>query len=250
MDVFRSDDLLRAAIRRAYTIWPDRYGANASCLRRMLRSFPSAASVSNYRPTTAKAIVEKYSPEASAILDFSAGYGGRMLGTLAAGRRYIGVEPNASQVRGCRRMQRAIGNVGFALPQATLIHGAAEESLPEMQSAVADLVFSSPPFFNWERYSQNKAQSFRRYPTYELWERRFLRPVLAECYRILRRKGMMAINVTNGNRLPTADVVSDAARQTGFAPLEVLAMVFPKTPYLHPRDGSATKRELIMLFRK
>src|SRR5205807_9970347 len=50
MQVFKDDNLLRKAIERSFTIWPDRFGANASCMRRMLKTFPGAASVSNYRP--------------------------------------------------------------------------------------------------------------------------------------------------------------------------------------------------------
>jgi hypothetical protein len=44
MDVFNDDQLLRKAIERALTIWPDRFGANASCLRRMLKTFSDTAS--------------------------------------------------------------------------------------------------------------------------------------------------------------------------------------------------------------
>src|ERR1035438_4229394 len=46
MDVFRNDEFLRAAIGRAFLIWPTRYSANASSLRRMLKTFPGAAGVS------------------------------------------------------------------------------------------------------------------------------------------------------------------------------------------------------------
>src|ERR1051326_5786207 len=37
-EVFLDDRLLRKAIERALTIWPDRFGVNASCLRRILKS--------------------------------------------------------------------------------------------------------------------------------------------------------------------------------------------------------------------
>src|SRR5271166_1874874 len=44
MEIFNDDQLLRLAIERSLTIWPDRFGANASCLRRMLKSYPGSAS--------------------------------------------------------------------------------------------------------------------------------------------------------------------------------------------------------------
>ena len=55
MDVFLDDDLLLAALKRAWKVWPDRFGANASSLRRMLKTFPGTASVSNFRPTLLEA---------------------------------------------------------------------------------------------------------------------------------------------------------------------------------------------------
>lgn len=77
MDVFLDDALLIAALKRAWTVWPDRFGANASCLRRMLKTFPGTASVSNFRPTLARAIVARYSPPGGTVVDFSAGFGGQ-----------------------------------------------------------------------------------------------------------------------------------------------------------------------------
>ena len=102
-------------IERALTIWPDRFGANASCLRRILKTFSDTASVSNYRPMVAKAVMAKYSQEGP-VVNFSAGYGGRLLGALALNKPYIGIEPNSDQVVGFRRMIKSLGRLKFSLP--------------------------------------------------------------------------------------------------------------------------------------
>ncbi len=250
MDVFQDDDLLRAAIERAFRIWPNRYSANSSSLRRILKSFPSAASVSNYNPGIAKAIVEQFSPPDGRVIDFCAGYGGRLLGCLAAGRTYVGIEPNASQIRGFERMRRAISDAGFDFPKSYFIRGPAEECFAEISSRTADLIFSSPPFFDWERYSRSRNQSYKRYPTYDLWDAGFLRPVLAEGYRVLRARGFLAINVTNGDRLPSVDHVRTAGTHAGFRLRHVYPRAFPKIPYLHPRNGKPIKHELVLVFQK
>jgi hypothetical protein len=120
----------------------------------------------------------------------------------------------------------------------------------KLATASAELVFSSPPFFDWEHYSKSDTQSFRRFPTYPIWLSSFLRPVIAESYRILERHGYLALNVTNGNRLPSARDVKEAARCVGFRLLRTYQVVFPKIPYLHPRDGKPAKTELLLVFRK
>jgi SAM-dependent methyltransferase len=250
IEVFNDDVLLRCAIQRSLTIWPDRFGANASCLRRMLKSYPGAASVSNYRPMIARAIVSKYSPESGQVLDFAAGYGGRLLGTMAAGRSYLGIEPNREQVLGFRKMVDAVKSAGFPLAHVKILNGRAEYKLPKLSPAFADLVFSSPPFFNWEHYSLDHTQSFRCYPEYDLWKARFFEPVIAESFRILKNGGHLALNVTNGKRLPSAEDVKNVAAQMGFRLRSTSRVLFPKLPYLHPRDGNAVKSELLLVFRK
>ena len=250
MDVFKDDDLLRKAITRSLTIWPRRFGANASCLRRILKSFTSTASVSNYRPAVAKAIISKYSRSKSLVVDFSAGYGGRLLGALALNRQYIGIEVNKSQILGYRRMRRAIITAGFELPESRFFCGRAERHLSKISARSADLVYSSPPFFNWERYSTSREQSYKRYNNYDRWKSEFLVPVIKQSNRILSPKGYLVLNVTGGNRLPTPSDVVSAARQLGFTLVRSHRMIFPKVPYLHPRNGNPTKKEVLLVFQK
>lgn len=249
MDVFSDDELLREAITRALTIWPDRFGANASCLRRMLKTFSDAASVSNYRPIVAKAIIAKYS-KVGPIVDFSAGYGGRLLGALALNRPYVGIEPNAAQNVGFRRMISALERLEFTLPKVELLIGVAEKELKRLPASFAELVFSSPPFFNWERYSEAGTQSFKRFPDYDVWLNNFLTPVIAHSYRILKERGYLALNVTNGKRRPSSIDVKKTAVSIGFKPLTFYEMLFPKVPYLHPRNGQPSKTELLLVFQK
>ena len=251
MQVFKDDALLKNAIKRSFMLWPDRFGANASCLRRILKTYPGAASVSNYRPMIAKAIIARYCPKGGTVIDFAAGYGGRLLGAIAAHRDYIGIEPNHGQIRGFVRMAAAIARAGFPVPELKFITGTAEEELQRLKSESATLVFSSPPFFNWEHYSRSHHQSFKRYPTYDVWLRQFMVPAIEQSYRLLSAGGYLALNVTNGNRRPTIEDVTEATRNAGFRRQPVLyQMVFPRVPYLHPRNSGPVKRELVMIFQK
>ena len=250
LEVFRDDKLLRKAIARSLSIWPDRFGTNASCLRRILKSFPSTAGASNFRPSIARALIAQYSNPDDLVVDFSAGFGGRLLGCMAAPRAYIGIEPNLRQVVGMKRMMTAIRANKISVPNFEFRCGCAEDELRHMPARSAGMVFSSPPFFDWERYSRSKKQSFVRYQDYGAWRRHFLQPVIAESFRILRPAGGLILSVTNGRRLPSAGDVEDIAVKVGFRLANTHYMSFPKIPYLHPRNGVATKHETVLVFQK
>ena len=49
-----------------------------------------------------------------------------------------------------------------------------------------DIVFTSPPYFNREQYSQDENQSFKAYSEYEDWRDNFLRPTLTTAYTYLK----------------------------------------------------------------
>jgi hypothetical protein len=250
MDVYLDDDLLLAALKRAWTVWPDRFGANASSLRRMLKTFPGTASVSNFRPTLARAIASRYSPTGGVIVDFAAGFGGRLLGCLTLDREYIGIEPSTRQLSGLRRTVRFLGRTGILPGRAQLHHGCAEDILGASVSVKAQLVFSSPPYYDWERYSRQPTQSYIRYRSYDDWVRGFLAPVIDQSYRTLDNAGRFVLNVSNGQRLPTPVDVEHLAKKAGFAVVERVPLLLARVPYLHPRGNGPYKPELLIVFRK
>ena len=54
------------------------------------------ATPTNYPPMRAKAIYERFCPKGGTIYDYSAGFGGRMLGALSSKYNftYVGTDPN------------------------------------------------------------------------------------------------------------------------------------------------------------
>ena len=250
MDCFKDDTCFKAALQRAFRIWPERHGANASCLRRMLKSFSNCAAVSNFRPSVARAVLQKFSRDNDPIVDFAAGYGGRLVGSLSLPRHYVGMEPCRAQVRGLRECIEVIRSLGVVPGTAEIHEACAEEQLPKMPSRSTGLVFSSPPYFDWERYSKQDTQSFIRYKTYSKWVESFLRPVVKESHRILANGGYLAINTPNGNsRLSILEDVRHAAKKAGFKPYRTYKLRLSKVPYLHPRNGEG-KWETLVVFKK
>jgi DNA modification methylase len=60
-----------------------------------------------------------------------------------------------------------------------------------------DFVFTSPPYFNREQYSQQETQSFKSHPTYEDWRDNFLKPTLKTAYEYLKNDRYLAWNIAN-----------------------------------------------------
>ncbi len=61
---------------------------------------------SNFRPAFAAYLYRTYAPENATVLDSSTGYGGRLVGAMAAGNvaHYIGIDPNEETYRANLRM--------------------------------------------------------------------------------------------------------------------------------------------------
>jgi hypothetical protein len=76
------------------------------------------------------------------------------------------------------------------------------EKDPAMQF---DLVFTSPPFFNLERYSNEATQSSSRYPKYEDWKQKFLFEMVTTSFNKLRPEGFFAIHLKNCQKHPICD---------------------------------------------
>jgi len=61
-----------------------------------------------------------------------------------------------------------------------------------------DLIFTSPPYFNREAYSEDENQSYKKYgSTYESWRDGFLRPTLETCVEYLKTNRCMLWNVAD-----------------------------------------------------
>ena len=60
-----------------------------------------------------------------------------------------------------------------------------------------DIVFTSPPYFNREQYSQDENQSFKAYSEYEDWRDNFLRPTLTTAYTYLKDDRYILWNIAD-----------------------------------------------------
>lgn len=247
-DVFGDDERLRRALAKAASFWPNRHCWNGQCLRSVLRIMHRLR-VSNFRPTVARALLHRYSGAGDAVLDFSAGYGGRLLGALTLARDYTGIDPARAQCRGLTSMAASMSAQSAAT--ALVLQGCAEQILPALASRSFSVVLSSPPYFNHEKYSDEETQSYIRYPTYREWKKKFLRVVLTESFRLLERGGHLLLNVANTGGFEIATDAEHVCRRYFGRPLRVLRLLMTNTPADRARSSPSMYRwEPVYVFRK
>lgn len=190
-----------------------------------------------FRPAIAKFIYTRYCPAGGLVWDPCSGFGGRLLGAHAAGVRYTGTDVDAETVEGNRKLAAVIGSA------AEIERCPAEEFSPP----AVDFVFTSPPYFDRERYSAEEGQSWRRYSTVDAWVAGFLRPVVERAWCALRSGGHLALNVAdlkrNGVAVPLVALTTAVAVSVGFAHVETLFMPLAAIKKKNPTEP-------VLVFRK
>ena len=189
-------------------------------MRSMLRRYTGTQMVSNFRPTAAAALydifVDKESPlegtEAGTVWDPSMGYGGRLLGAIAAGVNYIGTDPCIPTYEGLEKILKDYGHEHLSYQ---LLRQGSETYIPEENSI--DFVFTSPPYFGWEAYGDEPEQSSIKFDNSDIWKIEFLKKTIANAYHGLKPGKFLALNVANTKQYKTfeEDTV-DLAVEVGF----------------------------------
>jgi hypothetical protein len=194
-------------------------------IRRTLVLSGGLASVTKYRASLSKYLVKRY--EATRVLDPCIGWGGRMIGALAAGAEYTGYEPDPNTFRG---LQGILADIDSA---ADIHNTTAEDGLPHLPAECVDMILTSPPYYTLEMYTDGD-QSVKPAMSWETWVATWLRPVVSQCLRCLRPNGKSCWSVKNfkmGSRLyPLADVIRDIHLEHGFVFLESFTIQGPGRP--------------------
>ncbi|HIJ11059.1 TPA: site-specific DNA-methyltransferase [Candidatus Woesearchaeota archaeon] len=178
----------------------------------------------NFPPMTAKYLYERFTEdikdqEVINIYDPSAGWGGRILGAMGVrdDRRihYVGTDPNPdnflddgayskyASIADFYNTKTYRGNPFFSETNSYEIFQEGSEEIgkhPDFQKykGKMDLIFTSPPYFNREAYSEDTRQSYKKYgSSYESWKNGFLRPTLETCVEYLKRDRYLLWNVAD-----------------------------------------------------
>ena len=187
-------------------------------IRRALVITGGLSHVTKYRTVTAKGIVEHFG--ARSVLDPCVGWGGRMLGALAAApaATYVGCEPDPNTFRSLVHILADVAVPESVRERATVYNATAESVLPTFPSGSFDMVLTSPPYFNLELYTGG-AQSVTLHPTWDIWVERWYKPLILAACACLKADGVSCWSVKNfrsdGPR-PLADVTEAIHKAAGW----------------------------------
>jgi hypothetical protein len=249
MEIFLDDDKLKSTIRKTWNFELKHYKGEGgreknkfheNRFRQSLKIYSGTQAVSNFRPTAAKLIYEKFGGDT--IWDMSCGWGGRLLGFLSAKntKHYIGTEPSTKTYDGLLKMKKDFSYLG---KQVDIYKLGSEKYTPKKESL--DLCFTSPPYFDTEKYSLESTQSFVKFPTKNKWINGFLKKTIENCYIGLKENRYMLINIadTPKHKFIEKETIR-IAKELGFVQEDTLQLTLSSVM------GAGYKYEPIFVFRK
>lgn len=227
-----------------------------------------------FKPNVAKALYEKHN--ARSVLDTSCGWGDRLAGFYATPgtELYVGCDPNPEVYQvykeQCLEYENLLGCDTAVLQdfddhficigtKKVVIWNLASEDLDWKQyENTFDFYFTSPPYFETERYAINNSsnQSWNRYPDFDSWKNKFFFPVNEKVFNALKDSAYMMINIiepriARGNRLNLCDDMVDHLVNLGANYIGKIGMRMQARPHA---IVNATKNsvfvEPIWIFRK
>ena len=224
MDVWNDEILLRKAIHSrlkwgGYQEIDGEPDLSEAYMRKALRTYSGVQRVSNFRPSAAAAIYDKYADN-GIVWDMSCGYGGRLLGAIVSNKvkKYIGTDPAIKTFAGLMQMKKDWGNN----KQINLYNQGSETFIP---TETVDLCFTSPPYFNTEKYADEETQSYKKYSNVETWNEGFLRTTIINTRKTLKPSGTLILNVANVKSHPELEFDTvKIAQEEGFKLVDTLQL--------------------------
>jgi len=154
---------------------------------------------SNHNPSVIKKFIKIF--KSKKVLDMSSGWGDRLLGAMASGvDMYIGVDPNPCLHPNYKNMIDTLLKhspnpkgkfIMFESPFESLDVSKITEHCKSF-----DLVYTSPPYFDYEKYTEAKGQSHLSHNTQDKWFDDFLIPSINKCISLLKNKGYLVLYFT------------------------------------------------------
>ena len=154
-----------------------------------------------FRITLCKSLLQLISPDRNTKeckwLDISAGWGDRLITAIASDvKKYVAFDPNILLKRGHDDIITRFGNSDFN--RFHIYYEPAEVGIPMLPAEETfNLIFSSPPFFDFEVYSGEDTQSISKYSNFDAWLHSFLFQSITSALYRLEPNGHLAIYIVD-----------------------------------------------------
>lgn len=251
-DRFYDDAKLERAIRICFEFREGNKLVYPTALRRSLE-LVTGENIQNFKAQNARAIVEHLCPTMwGRVYDYSAGYGGRLLGITASrrGYHYTGVDPNTETFQNLQYLAQLIDQ---AFGRQCELHCDVSENF---QPQDIDLAFSSPPYFNLEKYSDEPTQCMVRCTTLDDWFELYVTPTMQRIHQGLNADGVFATNIADyktagKHEYQVVDRWIALAEKLGFRYQKVIKMLLNTRPGVgNHKTAGRQKWEGIYVFSK
>jgi hypothetical protein len=251
-DRFFNDAKLERAIRICFEFRDGNKLVYPTAVRRALE-LVTGENIQNFKPQNARSTVEHLCQVMwGNVYDYSAGYGGRLLGISSSrmGYKYTGIDPNTETFGNLQYLSALINE---AYGRTAELHCDVSENF---QPQDVDLAFSSPPYFNLEKYCNEPSQCMVRCTTLDEWFELYVVPTMKNIHHGLNSDGIFATNIadykSNGNKeYLVVDRWIETAEQLGFRYQKVIKMMLNTRPGVgNNKKQGREKWEGIYVFTK
>ena len=155
---------------------------------------------SQFKPSIAKGFYDYF--QSDKVLDFSAGWGDRLAGFYCGDttKHYVGIDPNTNNHPNYKKQVEFYEKHRTMFEQekkVDLICSPAEDVDFTKYENYFDTIFTSPPYFNVEKYSDEDTQSYKRYTNIDSWNEDFLHSTLGKLIFTLKKDGIIAVNISD-----------------------------------------------------
>ena len=193
---WENEKFMTSLMGSAYSLKMDKINRNV--LRTMigLRKYICA----QFKPNVSKVIYDKLNSKN--VLDFSAGWGDRLAGFYAGetSEYYLGIDPRKENHPIYEEQSEFYDkHRSMFEPNKTseFICQPAEDVDFMGYKDKFDTVFTSPPYFNVERYSYDDTQSWVKYKEIDEWNENFLQKTLKNLWCSIKSGGYLLVNISD-----------------------------------------------------
>ena len=144
------------------------------------------SAINIFRPLVAIEIYAKYKP--TSVLDFTCGWGGRLVGACALNiPNYIGIDINTNLINPYLEMKSFFKNISETNVDIFFENAANFD----YSKITYDMVLTSPPYYFLEKYSNNKNYNNSKTEM----KNKFYIPVFSNTYKYLQQGGYYCLNI-------------------------------------------------------
>ena len=242
------NDLIRFALTKIQNfpkVFPEKNGVVRN-INTVFRIAPSgtAPKVSNFPYKTMLEIFDKYNVNDN-YFDYSCGWGIRLLSSLTNNINYYGTEPNTKLTTQLNQLSNHYKNIANSNTKIKIYNQGSETYIPELKDKMG-LVFSSPPYYNFEDYLFPE-QSTSINDTYEKWLNNYWNGTVINIKKYMIKDGYFLINIKDIKGYSLVDDMRDIIINNGFKYIESFELKNINRVFL--QQNNKNTNELIYVFQ-